>query len=62
MTDPILTKTHAGVSKDWLRKEVEDIKAMLDQLILTQTDDQYIGALKYCEERIRALQKLAGQY
>ena len=61
MTDSILTKTHAGVSKEWLRKEIEDIKSMLDQLPMTVNEDQYKGALEYCEERIRALQRLAGR-
>jgi len=62
MPDPILTKTIAGVSKEWMRKEIDDIKAMLDQLPLAQTNEQYVGALEYCEKRIEAMKRLATRY
>jgi len=62
MTDPILTKTPAGVTKDWLRKEIEDIKSMLDQIPVAVNLKQHLAALDYCEQRIIALRKLSKEW
>lgn len=58
----VLIKTGIGVSKDWLRKEIDDIKKMIDQLPECVTKDQYINALRYCSQRIDALIQLSGKY
>lgn len=60
--DRALIKTGTGVAKDFLRKEVEDIKRMLDELPDCLTKEQLQHALKYCRERIDALLNLTGGY
>ena len=60
--EKVLIKTGTGIAKDFLRKEVDDIKHMLDQLPDCLTKDQLTHALRYCDERIQALLKLAGGY
>lgn len=41
-----------------MRKEIEDIKAMLDELPTVQTKEQLKNALRYCRDRIQALEDL----
>jgi hypothetical protein len=60
--EKILINTGTGISKVFLRKEVDDIKLMLDELPDCLTKDQLIRALKHSGERIEALLKLAGGY
>lgn len=60
--DKVLIKTGTGIDKDFLRKEVEDIKLMLDQLPDCIDKKQLQHALEYCNERVEALRKLAGGY
>lgn len=62
MDEKVLIKTGTGIAKDFLRKEVDDIKLMLDQLPDCLTKEQLRNALNYCNERIEALLKLAGGY
>jgi len=58
MSERALIKSGTGVSKAFLKEEVESIKRMLDELIECQTKDQLKEALGYCKNRVEALKSL----